>query len=270
LDSAKALNRLTGHEITHSLEKAKNYNELRDHLFAYAKAKGVDIDSELAILKSKYQGIANANPEAELVADLVGDYLFTDADFINSLSTEKPNVFKRIYNEIKYLCKIATAGSKEARELEKVKRAFDKAYKESANTKTTDTKYSVSENIGKVERYADEGIGESIFRTNWLQYNQQMVDEIVKNRAKTETDNFKSWFNESKAKNQNVEPLLVFHGTNSRFTQFKNDSGALWFSGNPMYAKVYSSPSKLTDKLSPSGKIYGGSNDRVIPAYIRA
>lgn len=149
LDSAKALNRLTGHEITHSLEKAKNYNELRDHLFAYAKAKGVDIDSELAILKSKYQGIANANPEAELVADLVGDYLFTDADFINSLSTEKPNVFKRIYNEIKYLCKIATAGSKEARELEKVKRAFDKAYKESANTKTkadTNTKHSLSDN----------------------------------------------------------------------------------------------------------------------------
>lgn len=41
---------------------------------------------------------------------------------------------------IKYLYKVATAGSKEARELEKVKRAFEKAYKESvtAQKNTTD------------------------------------------------------------------------------------------------------------------------------------
>ena len=48
-------------------------------------------------------------------------------------------MFKRIYNEIKYLCKITTAGSKEAKELEKVKRAFEKAYKESATSQKNTT-----------------------------------------------------------------------------------------------------------------------------------
>ena len=75
-----------------------------------------------------YKG-TNANVENEITSDLVGDYLFTDTDFINKLSVEKPNLFKRIYDEIKHLYKLATAGSKEARELEKVKKAFDKAYK---------------------------------------------------------------------------------------------------------------------------------------------
>ena len=81
--------------------------------------------------------------DTELTADLVGDYLFTDSDFINNLSTKNRNVFQKIYDEIKYLCKIATAGSKEVRELEKVKKAFEKAYKESG-TINTNTQYSVS------------------------------------------------------------------------------------------------------------------------------
>lgn len=42
----------------------------------------------------------------------------------------KSKVFQKIYNEIKYLYKLATAGSKDARQLEKVKKAFEEAYKE--------------------------------------------------------------------------------------------------------------------------------------------
>lgn len=534
VESRKYLNSVVGHEITHILEGTELYTELEAMVKQFATTKGEYAD-RMQALRKMYTGVYqgkdfDAKIQRELTADIVGDYLFTDEKFINSLSTEKPGLFKRIYNEIKYLCKVATAGSKEARELEKVKRTFDKVYKETtkakgetkhsisedgdfgyhagdlgksegywnmtssnrgtghfgtgtyfvgdeaqingdtygnrphekvdfskyklykpllesygfelhsnlkyindnislypiasmnfeemyevckeiedaeftrSNENATESekaeaqrildeakerfegigydpdymysdelkeklsdlrndyqsatmrlnslfgynaeekiesalkgvyeevsqiedsynaryedspstrfmkamgyegidvrgfkgldntsygsviydlkgddlarkkeigtaKYSLSENIEAVERYSDEGVGKSIFRTDWLQNNQQMVDEIVRNRAKTETDSFKSWFNESKAVNQNGEPLLVFHGTESRFTQFKNDSGALWFSRNPMYAKAYSIPSKLTDKLSPSGKVYGGSNDRVIPAYIRA
>ena len=36
---------------------------------------------------------------------------------------------QKIYDDVKYMCKIATAGSKEARELEKVKKAFEDAFK---------------------------------------------------------------------------------------------------------------------------------------------
>ncbi len=82
-------------------------------------------------------GILSISPrikiKQEVVADLVGDYLFTDPDFINHLSTSNRNLFQKLYDEIKYLCKIATVGSKEARQLEKVKKAFEDAYR--ANSK---------------------------------------------------------------------------------------------------------------------------------------
>lgn len=169
LDSPTAFQFTTGHEVTHKLEKANSYENLVEALKRFA---GKDFDKRVAEQMAVYEGVSGyeletlqKDVEREVVADLVGEYLFTDEKFINNLSTENPNLFKRIYNEIKYLCKIATAGSKEARELEKVKRAFEKAYKESANTKAdtkNDTKLSLSEegnygyhagDLGKAEGY---------------------------------------------------------------------------------------------------------------------
>ena len=276
IDSNKSLNSIVGHEITHTLEGTEHYNELQNAVKEYAKTKGEYFTRRDEIVRLyNDSNVENVNIGHEVTADLVGDYLFTDKDFINNLSTEKPNIFKRIYDEIKYLCKIATAGSKEARQLEKVKRAFDKAYKEAAsNTDTStdtkaDKKYSISENIEKVRQYSDMP-EKSIFRTGWLQANQKMVDEIVENRPKTETDNFKSWFGESKAVNQNGEPLLLYHGTNSRFTKFASKGKGMWLSSEPLYARGYSKPTNKLDDIAPSGKVFGGSIDRVIPAYIRA
>ena len=147
MDSAKYVNSVVGHEITHVLEGTELYTELQSAVMAYAKSKG-DYQGRYDTLTELYKDIADADIDAELTADLVGDYLFTDSDFINRLSTENRNVFQKIYDEIKYLYKVATAGSKEARELEKVKRAFDKAYKESGKA-SSDTKYSLSDSDGK-------------------------------------------------------------------------------------------------------------------------
>ena len=151
IDSPKYLESTVGHEITHVLEGTELYSALQQTIFDYAKSKG-EYDSRLADLTEMYKDIKDANVEAELTADLVGDYLFQDSDFINRLSTENRNVFQKIYDEIKYLCKVVTAGSKEARELEKVKRAFEKAYREGGKTTEvkaedfydSETKYSLS------------------------------------------------------------------------------------------------------------------------------
>lgn len=143
IDSHKSLNSVVGHEITHVLEGTEFYTELQNTLFEYAKTKG-EYDSRLNSLTELYKGVKDADVNAELTADLVGDYLFADSDFVTHLSTANRNVFQKLYDEVKYLYKVATAGSKEARELEKVKRAFDKAYKESGKA-VADTKYSGSE-----------------------------------------------------------------------------------------------------------------------------
>lgn len=151
IDSPKALEKTTGHEITHILEGTELYDTLANVVTEYAKTKG-EYDSRLETLNKLYEGVYEGEDFAnkvnkELVADLVGDYIFTDTDFIRKLSTENRNIFEKIYDEIKYLCKVATAGSKEARELEKVKKAFADVYRESGtiqqNTNENgDTKYS--------------------------------------------------------------------------------------------------------------------------------
>ena len=142
IDSHKALNSIVGHEIAHVLG-AEHNKALRDALFKYAKNKG-DYQSRYDALTKLYKGVKGANIEAELVADLVGDYLFTDKDFVNHLANTDRSVFQKIFDEIKYLWKVATAGSKEKRELEKIKHTFEQAYRESGKT-IDGTKYALSE-----------------------------------------------------------------------------------------------------------------------------
>lgn len=137
-DSKKALNTTVGHEITHVLEKAGAYKELASAIrdFAINKEGLEKYNERLQTAEGIYKGKKNTTAEKEVTADLIGEYLFTDYDFVNSLSTENRNIFQKIYDEIKYLYKIATAGSAEARELEKVKKVFDKAWRQSVDAKT--------------------------------------------------------------------------------------------------------------------------------------
>ena len=168
IDSAKALNTVVGHEITHVLEGTELYTEMQNALFEYAKSRN-EFDTRREALAKLY---AEEDIDSELTADLVGDYLFTDNDFINNLSTKHRNVFQKIYDEIKYMLKVATAGSKEARELERIKHEFEKAYKESAKVETTgEVQYALSKDIeGNVfvdvtEDIFDANNGESVART---------------------------------------------------------------------------------------------------------
>lgn len=162
IQSAKALDVLVGHEITHSFEKSNNYENLKDAALQFAETKGI-YDSLFEEQKSLYEGVYEdegtfkEDVDKEVVSEIVGNYLFTDSDFISHLSTNHRNVFQKIFDEIKYLCKIATKGSKEARQLEKVKREFERLYREGTKTDSkakgevkaediaeADAKYSIS------------------------------------------------------------------------------------------------------------------------------
>ena len=111
-----------GHEVAHALESSELYDAMTDVAISYAKSKG-DYDSRMAALVKLYTGMQgyetdfDSKIQKEMVADLIGDYLFTDADFVKNLSTKNRNLFEKIYDEIKYLCKVAKSGSKEARQL---------------------------------------------------------------------------------------------------------------------------------------------------------
>ena len=161
IDSAKSLNSVVGHEITHVLEGTELYDALQKAVIEYARGKK-DYQSRVKALSEVYKDVEGADISKELTADLIGDYLFNDTDFINNLSTGNRNVFEKIYDEIKYLAKVATAGSKEARELAKVQRAFENAYRESGkqSENSDGAKYSFSGKNAKTANYLtlDEAI----------------------------------------------------------------------------------------------------------------
>ena len=148
VQSSKAWQSTVGHEISHVLESTEAYGELRQAVFAYAESKG-ELASRKAALTELYNGM-DADIDAELTADLIGEYLFTDKAFVDHLTGNR-TLFQKIYDEIKYLCKVATG--KELTEIEKVKREFDRAWKEYGNTTEqdaesnelgdTDVKYSL-------------------------------------------------------------------------------------------------------------------------------
>lgn len=145
LDASKSLNSLVGHEVTHTLEKLNSYDGLQKVALKFAETKGELADRQESINK-RYASLDENGRARELTADILGDYLFTDSEFINNLCVEEPNVFKRIWNEIKYLCKMATAGSRELRELERVKHEFEKTWQDNTETKEisdTETKFSI-------------------------------------------------------------------------------------------------------------------------------
>ena len=71
------------------------------------------------------------------------------------LAAEHQSIFQRLWNDIKRLCKLATAGSKEAKALAKVEKAFVDAYRKAEKAeKNTDTnsdgvRYAINQNFYK-------------------------------------------------------------------------------------------------------------------------
>ena len=143
IDSPKALETIVGHETTHLLEGTQEYQDLQEAIFNYAKEKG-DFNARQKSLNSLYEGIENANVDSELTADLVGDYLFTDTEFINNLSTEKPTLFQKIKELIDDLV-VRFTGTKEEKALREVQKKFKEAYRQNAVQIDADTKYSISD-----------------------------------------------------------------------------------------------------------------------------
>lgn len=146
MDANKSLSSLVGHEITHTLEADKaSYKPFQDALIELSKTRG-EYDARWESIQRRYSKLTEEQQLQELTSDLVGDYIFGDSDFVQNLSTENPNIFKKIYNEIKYLWKMATAGSKEKRQLETAKKKFEDAWRNANNTSIeSDVKLSVAD-----------------------------------------------------------------------------------------------------------------------------
>lgn len=142
----RAMNVLLGHEITHTLEKSGHYKSMQKILLGYAESKG-ELESRRKDRAGTHDTVFENDPkikemiDMEVTADLAGDYFFTNKDFIQHLLTKDKNIFQKAWDEVKYLAKMATGGEQK-RLLERAKREYEKAWKDSA--KSTDMKHSIS------------------------------------------------------------------------------------------------------------------------------
>ena len=146
IDSKQGLDFIVGHETTHLLEGTKEYDALKQVAIEYAKSKG-DYDTRIESLTKLYEG-TNADIEAELTSDIVGEYLFTDENFIKELSVKQPTVFEKIKNFISDLV-VKFKGTEQEKQLRQLQRSFEKAYKAQSTQTNTNTKYSLNDNQGR-------------------------------------------------------------------------------------------------------------------------
>ena len=203
-NAAKSLNTVVGHEITHVLEGTDLYEGLQKVLFDYAKSrksKSGKFDSEYMerlhdtrqLYKDVkgYEGVQGFDKiKKEVAADLVGDYLFTDPDFIRHLSTKNRNLAQKLYDEIKYMLKVATAGSKEARELERVKKAFEDAWRGEVK-KTGENQHSISETTdGRRVAVVDNDILNTIDTSTWDKATKKKAQKAASAELKKFSDGF--------------------------------------------------------------------------------
>ena len=219
-DTKNYLTFVAGHEITHSLENTKHYAKLQKALFDYAKAKGV-YDSRRAYVDATYtkqyahDENYDKNIDKELTADLVGDYIFSDTEFLESIYKQDQNIFKQLWDSLKHLAKMATSGSTEARELEKVKMRFEQVWRDGAK----DAKNGNLKQNGETQM--------SVEADDDVQYS--LSDSDGKQLTKEQSEFFK----DSKVRDENGNLKVMYHGSQDAgfhvFDSSMSDDGTSFF-----------------------------------------
>lgn len=89
-------------------------------------------------------------------------------------------------------------------------------------------------------------------------------------KAKTLSNSFKQWFGESKVVDENGEPLVVYHGTDNTFSEFKtgiNDS--IYVTARKDYADIYGKSMPLFLKINNILDVRNLFNDENFKEFLR-
>lgn len=138
-NSKNPMAQVVGHELTHSIEEAGAYTDLRSVIFSQIQKQGGDLTKmrqEKAALYEKHGHTLGSEEEidAEIVAEFVEKNLLTDEASIKAVVTQSPSLGQRILQFINEL--LAKIGNKKAQERAFLTRArgyYQKALKETGN-----------------------------------------------------------------------------------------------------------------------------------------
>ena len=184
--SNKGIETIIGHETTHIFdgknekgEYSKEYQTLQDIAIEYAKTKGI-YDSKIKNITDAYGDLLadETQIKEELTADLVGDFLFNDEQFIEKLAVKNRNIFQKIYDYVKHAYKMITSKTDEAKALENLKYQFDKVYNSVFETNDTGTRYSIA-GKNSLENIKDKNLQQKAYENYWKA--QKMVKKQINN-----------------------------------------------------------------------------------------
>lgn len=138
-NSKNPMAQVVGHELTHSVESAGAYTDLKSVIFSEIQKQGGDLAKmrqEKAALYEKHGHTLGSEEEidAEIVAEFVEKNLLTDEASIKAVVTQSPSLGQRILQFINDL--LAKIGNKKAQERAFLTRArgyYQKALKETEN-----------------------------------------------------------------------------------------------------------------------------------------
>ena len=176
---------LVVHEITHDIAT----KEMKELILDYAK-QDPEFEKSLESLKERYK---TNDVSDEIVADVCGE-LFGNREFIQSVVEKKPNIFKKILNNIRKLAeKIKGTGANEyVSFVEKLKTMWEDAY------------YSNKSNLKKTE-YMMTGIKGARNAIKNDSYNQFLNDNynkaLIYKKNNIENEQIRrrtGWFQDSK------------------------------------------------------------------------
>ena len=135
------------HELTHDLSGTKEFDELKSLVLDRNKTMQGYTEARQS-LENTYSQVYDPNSkefknlvDEEEVADTLAQKL-GDQDFVNSLSTEKPTVFKRIYDWVVDKVNKITGNKIEKVYWEDIKNKFENAYRQAYQGENNQTKYS--------------------------------------------------------------------------------------------------------------------------------
>lgn len=135
------------HELTHDLAGTKEFDELKSLILDRNKTMQGYTEARQS-LEDTYSQVYDPNSENfkslvddEEVADTLAQKL-GDQDFVNSLSTEKPTVFEKIYDWVVDKINKITGNKIEKVYWEDIRNKFENAYRQTYQGETNQTRYS--------------------------------------------------------------------------------------------------------------------------------
>lgn len=201
-NSSRAGEFIAIHELTHAIGTKEMINMVNTY-----RESNAEFDSAVKGLLQNYDGEVISE---EALADIAGQ-LFGNQEFINNIAQNNPNIFQRIYSEIKYLWHQFRGYKNQDQFIEDLYFKWEQAYRNN-NRLNEITKYSIAgrkslENIKDNAMLYNSGIS-SYYQAQQMA-NQNISNEQIRKRTGWFQDKNGDWKYEFSDKDMAIKDNIV-------------------------------------------------------------